>query len=97
MSRRCAPLAREGVGSGSRRFGASDVPAAAGQHFFFSVSEVVSHPQGVLHNPLNDRRTTQGIFHIAEGGFPVPADKRAVPNRTLPPFSRPRSSLRLMC
>jgi hypothetical protein len=36
-------------------------------------------PQGVLHNPLNDRRTTQGVFHIAEGGFPVPADKQAVP------------------
>ncbi len=36
-------------------------------------------PQGVLHNPLSDRRTTQGVFHIAEGGFPVPADKLAVP------------------
>ncbi len=35
--------------------------------------------QGVLHNPKNDRRTTQGVFHIAEGGFPVPADKVAVP------------------
>jgi len=39
-------------------------------------------PQGVLHNPRSDRRTTQGIFHIAEGGFPVPADKMAVPKRT---------------
>jgi hypothetical protein len=36
-------------------------------------------PQGVLHNPLSDRRTTQGVFHIAENGFPVPADKYAVP------------------
>ncbi len=36
-------------------------------------------PQGVLHNPHSDRRTTQGVFHIAEGGFPVPADKQAVP------------------
>lgn len=35
--------------------------------------------QGVLHNPKSDRRTTQGIFHIAEGGFPVPDDKQAVP------------------
>jgi len=35
--------------------------------------------QGVLHNPASDRRTTQGVFHIAEGGFPVPADKQAVP------------------
>jgi hypothetical protein len=36
-------------------------------------------PQGILHNPKSDRRTTQGIFHIVEGGFPVPADKIAVP------------------
>ncbi|HEX4773478.1 MAG TPA: hypothetical protein VH351_21785 [Bryobacteraceae bacterium] len=39
-------------------------------------------PQGVLHNPKSDRRTTQGIFHIVEGGFPVPADKIAVPKQT---------------
>ncbi len=36
-------------------------------------------PQGILHNPKSDRRTTQGIFHIVEGGFPVPADKIGVP------------------
>lgn len=35
--------------------------------------------QGVLHNPKNDRRTTSGVFHIAEGGLPIPADKKAVP------------------
>lgn len=35
--------------------------------------------QGVLHNPKTDKRTTQGIFHIVEGGFPIPADKIAVP------------------
>jgi len=34
---------------------------------------------GVLHNPVNDRRTTQGVFHIAEGGLPIPADKTRVP------------------
>ncbi|MFZ5496409.1 MAG: hypothetical protein ACOZE5_13880 [Verrucomicrobiota bacterium] len=34
---------------------------------------------GVLHNPANDRRTTQGVFHIVEGGLPVPDDKLAVP------------------
>ncbi|MDQ2712087.1 MAG: hypothetical protein M3Y24_07630 [Acidobacteriota bacterium] len=38
-------------------------------------------PQGILHNPKSDRRTTKGVFHIAEGGFPVPADKIAVPKR----------------
>src|SRR6266478_2940033 len=35
--------------------------------------------QGVLHNPRSDRRTTQGIFHVAEGGLPIPDDKIAVP------------------
>ena len=35
--------------------------------------------QGVLHNPKSDKRTTQGIFHIVEGGLPIPADKIAVP------------------
>ncbi len=35
--------------------------------------------QGVLHNPHSDRRTTQGIFHIAEGGLGIPDDKRNVP------------------
>ncbi len=34
---------------------------------------------GVLHNPRHDRRTTKGTFHVAEGGLPIPADKRAVP------------------
>jgi len=34
---------------------------------------------GVLHNPANDRRTTQGVFHVAEGGLPIPLDKKAVP------------------
>ncbi len=38
--------------------------------------------QGVLHNPRSDRRTTKGIFHIAEGGLPVPADKIGVPKQT---------------
>jgi len=34
---------------------------------------------GVLHNPKTDRRTTQGTFHVAEGGLPIPGDKKAVP------------------
>ena len=32
---------------------------------------------GVLHNPKSDRRTTAGIFHVAEGGLPVPEIGRA--------------------
>ena len=45
-------------------------------------SELVSSyrvANGVLHNPSQDRRTTQGTFHVSEGGLPIPADKRAVP------------------
>lgn len=34
---------------------------------------------GILHNPANDRRTTKGVFHIAEGGLPIQDDKIAVP------------------
>jgi phosphoenolpyruvate carboxykinase (diphosphate) len=34
--------------------------------------------QGVLHNPKNDRRTTKGVFHVVEGGLPIPDDKKAV-------------------
>lgn len=54
------------------------LPAASDEF----VSPLVSSyrvAQGVLHNPSKDRRTTQGVFHVAEGGFPIPADKRAVP------------------
>ncbi|WP_372773115.1 hypothetical protein [Mangrovibacterium sp.] len=38
--------------------------------------------QGVLNNPKEDRRTTKGVFHIAEGGLPIPDDKKAVPKAT---------------
>jgi hypothetical protein len=37
---------------------------------------------GVLHNPKSDRRTTQGIFHVTEGGLPIPDDKSGVPKIT---------------
>lgn len=49
------------------------------------ISEYVSSyrvKQGVLHNPKHDRRTTKGVFHIAEGGLPIPDDKKAVPLAT---------------
>ena len=38
--------------------------------------------QGILNNPANDKRTTKGTFHIAEGGLPIPVDKKAVPKVT---------------
>ncbi len=47
-------------------------------------SEIVSSyrlRQGVLHNPAKDRRTTKGVFHISEGGLPIPADKLSVPKK----------------
>ena len=48
-------------------------------------SEIVSSfrvAQGVCHNPARDRRTTAGVFHVAEGGLPIPGDKRSVPKET---------------
>ena len=50
----------------------------------FKSSLVESHrvKQGVLHNPRHDRRTTKGVFHVAEGGLPIPADKKSVPKQT---------------
>ena len=35
--------------------------------------------QGVLNNPIHDKRTTKGTFHIVEGDLPVPLDKKEVP------------------
>jgi hypothetical protein len=56
--------------------------------------------QGILHNPLNDRRTTKGVFHVAEGGLPVPPDKKAVPKavfgRLLEASVRPPEALSLL-
>jgi len=50
-----------------------------GNHFRSDIVESYRLLQGVLHNPKNDRRTTKGVFHIAAGGLPVPADKLEVP------------------
>ena len=35
--------------------------------------------QGVLHNPASDRRTTSGVFHVADVGLPAADDKKVVP------------------
>lgn len=45
-------------------------------------SELVSSyrlKQGILNNPVKDKRTTKGTFHIVEGGLPVAFDKIEVP------------------
>jgi hypothetical protein len=56
--------------------------------------------QGVLHNPKSDRRTTAGIFHVTEGGLPIPDDKLGVPKLTFAKIlalalTPPRDLLRL--
>jgi hypothetical protein len=46
----------------------------------FHNSEISSYhlsKGGVLHNPINDKRTTKGVFHVADYGLPIPADKIA--------------------
>ena len=50
----------------------------------YSDSNVSSYRvrNGVLHNPLNDRRTTSGTFHVTDGGLPIPRDKFVVPKKT---------------
>jgi hypothetical protein len=47
----------------------------------FISDEITSYriKQGILNNPLNDKRTTKGTFHIIEGKLPVPLDKKEVP------------------
>lgn len=48
-------------------------------HFASDLVSSYRVKQGVLHNPRSDRRTTEGIFHVTEGGLPIPDDKKAVP------------------
>jgi hypothetical protein len=73
---------------------------AEGDEFSSSILSSYRVKQGVLHNPRSDRRTTQGIFHIVEGGLPIPNDKIAVPKLTFSKmlalaFNSPRELLRL--
>jgi len=52
---------------------------ASGDHFTSDIMDSYRIQQGVLHNPKSDRRTTKGVFHVTEGGLPIPNDKKAVP------------------
>ncbi len=52
---------------------------AGSDHFSSDIIDSYRIQQGVLHNPKSDRRTTKGVFHVAEGGLPIPNDKKAVP------------------
>lgn len=55
---------------------------ATGNSFRSDIITSFRTDKGVCHNPANDRRTTKGVFHVAEGGLPIPADKKAVPVQT---------------
>ncbi|MBC8008567.1 MAG: hypothetical protein H7067_00545, partial [Burkholderiales bacterium] len=57
---------------------ALSLPPGADEHKSSILTSTRLH-NGVLHNPKSDRRTTQGIFHVSEGGLPIPDDKKAVP------------------
>ena len=57
---------------------ALSLPPCADEHKSSILTSTRLH-NGILHNPKSDRRTTQGIFHVAEGGLPIPDDKKAVP------------------
>ena len=53
-----------------------------GEEFHNEVINSYRIKQGILNNPKHDRRTTQGSFHIVEGGLAIPDDKKAVPKET---------------
>ena len=50
-----------------------------GKHFSSDIMDSRRVAQGVLHNPSRDRRTTSGVFHVADVGLPAPDDKKIVP------------------
>lgn len=52
-----------------------------GDNFISSIVSSYRIKQGILHNPQKDRRTTQGVFHVVDGGLPVPDDKKSVPKK----------------
>jgi len=73
---------------------------ADGDVFRSPIIESFRLGNGVLHNPAHDRRTTQGVFHVADGGLPIAHDKKAVPRSTFAALLRaalnpPRALLQL--
>eukprot|EP00980_Cylindrotheca_fusiformis_P031316 scaffold26160_cov103-Cylindrotheca_fusiformis.AAC.2 len=54
-------------------------PADANEFHNSEISSYRLSKGGVLHNPINDKRTTKGVFHVADYGLPIPADKIGVP------------------
>ncbi|MDR2896341.1 MAG: hypothetical protein LBV30_06780 [Propionibacteriaceae bacterium] len=72
LPRRTLVLDQAGLGRGL------SLPAHSDEFVSPTLTSYRLH-NGVLHNPKNDKRTTAGVFHIAEGGLPIPDDKLAVP------------------
>ncbi len=71
-----------------------------GEEFTSDILNSYRVRNGVLHNPKSDRRTTEGIFHMVEGGLPIPDDKKAVPKEVFAKmfelaFQYPHDLLRL--
>jgi len=56
--------------------------APNGHKFTSEYLESYRIKQGILNNPKHDRRTTEGSFHIVEGGLAIPFDKKVVPKKT---------------
>ncbi|WP_153556054.1 hypothetical protein [Roseimaritima sediminicola] len=54
---------------------------AQGERFENELVESTRCLNGVVNNPVHDRRTTAGTFHVVEGGLPIPGDKREVPKQ----------------
>lgn len=55
---------------------------ANGDEFESPILKSYRVEQGICHNPDKDKRTTKGVFHVADSGLPVPLDKKEVPRRT---------------
>lgn len=66
------------------RHGIARILSLPARHDKFTSPILTSYrvAQGVCHNPAKDRRTTKGVFHVVEGGLPIPGDKKAVPKIT---------------
>lgn len=52
---------------------------ARSQRICLGHHHLIPRQTGRVAQPYDDRRTTEGIFHIAEGGLPIPDDKKSVP------------------
>ncbi len=67
----------------SKKGQAREISLPADGNSFIS-ENVTSHriKQGILNNPIHDKRTTKGTFHIVESKLPVPLDKKEVPKIT---------------